>query len=126
MNYGWKEDNGRYVPIWYEVKVFPAPAEVKALIKTTNKNFETKNNNEESIYSDSAASDCDSDWSVDANEDGDFHELATTLFINNFCGSYNEQTSITLSIMVIVFDFVTIFQLVGSVKECNTSKLCAK
>ena len=73
MNYGWKEDNGRYVPIWYEVKVFPAPAEVKALIKTTNKNFEMKNNNEESIYSDSAASDCDSDWSVDANEDGDFH-----------------------------------------------------
>ena len=32
-----------------------------------------KNNNEESIYSDSAASDCDSDWSVYANEDGDFH-----------------------------------------------------
>ena len=73
MNYGWKEDNGRYVPIWYEVKVFPAPAEVKALIKTTNKNFEMKNNNEESIYSDSAASDGDGDWSVDANEDGDFH-----------------------------------------------------
>ena len=73
MNYGWREDNGRYVPIWYEVKVFPAPEEVKALIKTTNKNFEMKNNNEESIYSDSAASDCDGDWSVDANEDGDFH-----------------------------------------------------
>ena len=73
MNYGWKEDNARYVPIWYAVGVFPAPAEVKALIKTTNKNFEMKNNNEESIYSDSAASDCDSDWSVDANEDGDFH-----------------------------------------------------
>ena len=53
--------------------MFPAPAEVKALIKATNKNFEMKNNNEESIYSDSAASDCDSDWSVDANEDGDFH-----------------------------------------------------
>ena len=61
MNYGWKEDNGRYVPIWYEVKLFPALAEAKALIKTTNKNFEMKNNNEESIYSDSAASDCDSD-----------------------------------------------------------------
>ena len=45
----------------------------QSLIKTTNKNFEMKNNNEESIYSDSAASDCDSDWSVDANEDGDFH-----------------------------------------------------
>ena len=73
MNYGWKEDNGRYVPIWYEVRAFPAPAEVKALIKTTNKNFEMKNNNEESIYSDSAASDCDCDWSVDATEDGDFH-----------------------------------------------------
>ena len=61
MNYGWREDNGRYVPIWYEVKVFPAPEEVKALIKTTNKIFEMKSNNKESIYSDSAASDCDSD-----------------------------------------------------------------
>ena len=49
------------------------PLKGQSLIKTTNKNFEMKNNNEESIYSDSAASDCDSDWSVDANEDGDFH-----------------------------------------------------
>ena len=32
-----------------------------------------QHDNEEPIYCDSAASDCDSDWRVDGNEDGDFH-----------------------------------------------------
>ena len=73
INYGWKEGNGTFAPIWYEVKVFAAVEEVKAWKNTTNKKFEMQNYNEESIYSDSVASDCDSNWSVNVDEDGDFH-----------------------------------------------------
>ena len=73
MNYGWKQDDGRFVSIWYEVKVSPTPKEVEALKKTMNKNLKIQNDNEESIYFDSAASDFDGDWSVDAKEDGGFY-----------------------------------------------------
>ena len=31
INYGRKEGNGKFVPVWHEVKVLPTPEEVKVL-----------------------------------------------------------------------------------------------